>query len=74
MNICKQIGLNTKEAKAIMALEAAYFELDAAKAEYAKLARTSKMNTKEQKEKDQNQAPGVQQKVKETKEKGENPA
>ena len=37
MHICKQLGLETKEANTMMVLEAAYCELDAAKAEYAKL-------------------------------------
>ena len=74
MHVCKQIGLDTKEANAMMALEAAQCELNATKAEYAKLARTTKKNTKLQKEKDENQASNVQKKAKELKEKGENPA
>ena len=32
LHICKQLGLQTKEADAMMALEAAYCKLDAAKA------------------------------------------
>ena len=74
MHACKQIGLDTKEANAPMVLEVAYCELDAAKMEYTKLARTTKKKTKERKENDENPAPGVQKKVKEPKEKGENPA
>ena len=56
-----------------MVLEAAYCKLDVAKMEYAKLARITKKSTKEQKEKDGNPAPDVQNKAKEPKEKGENP-
>ena len=39
MHVCKQLGLETKEADAMMVLEAAYCKLDAAKAEYSKLSR-----------------------------------
>ncbi len=74
MHVCKQIGLDTKEANAMMVLEAASCELDDAKAEYAKLVKTTGKNTKERKEKDDNPALNVKKKVKEQKEKGENPA
>ena len=37
MHVCKQIDLETTEANAMMALEAAYCKLDATKTEYAKL-------------------------------------
>ncbi len=59
MHVCKQLGLETKEADAIMALEVAYCKLDAAKAEYAKLAKTIKKNSKEQKEKIEKPASNV---------------
>ena len=42
MHVCKQLGLETEEANAMMALEAAYCKLDAAKAEYNKLSREAK--------------------------------
>ena len=47
MHVCKQLGLETKEADAMMALEAAYCKLDAAKAEYSKLAKDAKQNAKD---------------------------
>ena len=74
MHVCKQIGLDTKEADALMVLEAFHCKLDAAKAEYAKLAKTTRKNTKEQKEKDENPVPDVKKKAKKMREKGENPA
>ena len=42
LHVCKQLGLETKEANAMMVLEAAYCKLDAAKAEYSKLSREAK--------------------------------
>ena len=36
MNVCKQLGLEDKEVNALVALEAVYCTLDAAKLEYAK--------------------------------------
>ena len=42
MHVCKQLGLETKEADAMIVLEAAYCKLDAAKAEYNKLSREAK--------------------------------
>ena len=56
MHVCKQISLDTKDTNAMMVLESAYCKLDAAKAKYAKLAKTTRKNTKEQKEKDENLA------------------
>ena len=74
MDVCKQINLDTKEATAMLVLEAAYCKLDALKAEYTQLVKTTRMKTKEQKEKDENPAPDVKKKTKKQKEKGENPA
>ena len=74
MDVCKQINLDTKEATAMLALKASQCKLDALKAEYTQLVKTTRTKTKEQKEKDENPAPDVQKKEKEQKEKGENPA
>ncbi len=41
-HVCKQIGLDTNYANAMMAPEAVYFKLDAAKTEYAQLAKATK--------------------------------
>ena len=57
MQTCKQLGLETKEANAMMELEAAYCKLDAAKAEYTKLAKKSKQTEKEPLEKEETPAP-----------------
>ncbi len=47
IHVFKQLGLETKEADAMMALEAAYCKLDAAKVEYAKQkAKNAKQKTK----------------------------
>ena len=51
-----------------MALEAAYRELDAAKAEYAKLTKNAKQKAKEAKEKEETPAPEGKKKAKELKE------
>ena len=53
MHVCKQLGLETKEANAMMALEAAYCKLDAAKGEYTKLVKNAKQKAKEAKEKEE---------------------
>ena len=54
LHVCKQLGLETKEADAMMALEAAYCKLDAAKAEYSKL---SKETTQKARDREENRAP-----------------
>ena len=46
MQVCKQLGLETKEANAMMVLEAAYDKLDTAKVEYAKLVKDAKQKAK----------------------------
>ena len=51
MHVCKQLGLETKEADAMMAIEAAHCKLDAAKAEHATLTKNSKQKAKEAKKK-----------------------
>ena len=61
MHICKQLGLETKEAGAMMALEAAYCELDAAKVEYA----NAKQKMKDWKEKEETLDPESRKKAKE---------
>ena len=53
----KQLGLETKEADAMMALEAAYCKLDVAKAEYSKLAKEAKQKAKDVRDRDENPAP-----------------
>ena len=53
MHVCKQIGLETEEADAMMALEAAYCKLDAANAEYTKLYKEAKQKARD---KDENPA------------------
>ena len=45
--MCKQIGLDTNYAKAATVLKAAYCELDAAKTEYAQLAKATKKKAKD---------------------------
>ena len=67
MHVCKQLGLETEEANAMMALEAAYCKLDAAKAEYTKLSRNPKQKVKESKEKEETPAPESRKKAKEPK-------
>ena len=57
MQVCKQFGLDTNEADSTMELDAAYCMLEAAKAEYDKLAKNMKKNAKEQKEKGENPDP-----------------
>ena len=64
----KQLGLETKEANAMMVLEAAYSELDAAKVEYTKHARNSKQKAKDAKEKEETPAPDGKKKARELKE------
>ena len=51
-----------------MVLEAAYCKLDAAKAEYAKLAKNTKQKAKEAKEKEETLDPGGKKKAREPKE------
>ena len=63
MHICKHIGLETKQTEAMMALEAAYCELDASKAEYAKLAKSAKQKAKDLKEKEDTLAPESKKKA-----------
>ena len=46
MHICKQLGLETKEANAMMALEVAYCKRDAAKAEHSKLSKEAKQKAR----------------------------
>ena len=53
MHVCNQIGLETKEANAMMVLEDAYCKLDVAKAEYAKQAKNANQKAKEAKEKEE---------------------
>ena len=57
MHICKQLGFEIEEADAMMALEAAYCELDATKAEYAKLVKCAKQKEKDSKDKGETPAP-----------------
>ena len=71
MHVCQQLGLETKEADAMMVLEAAYCKLDAAKAEYTKLSREAKQKTRDR---DENPAPESQKKMKDPKEKTDNSA
>ncbi len=54
LHVCKQLGLETEEADAMMVLEAAYYKLDAAKAEYNKLSRKAKQKAQDR---DDNPAP-----------------
>ena len=65
MHICKQLGLETKEANAMMVLEAAYCELDAAKVKYVKLEKSSKQKAKNSKEKEETLAPESRKKARE---------
>jgi hypothetical protein len=71
MHVCKQLGLETKEANAMMVLEAAYCKLDAAKAEYTKLSKEAKQNAQDMGE---NPAPESQKKMKDPKDKTDNSA
>ena len=71
MHVCKQLGLETKEADAMMALEAAYCKLDAAKTEYTKLSRETKQKAQDR---DENPAPESQKKTKDPKDKTDNSA
>ena len=57
MHVSKQLGLETKEADAMMALEAAYCKLYAAKAEYSKLTKEAKQKAKDVRDRDENPAP-----------------
>ncbi len=59
VHVCKQIGLDTNYANAAMGLEAVYCVLDAAKTEYAQLAKATKKKAKDQKEKGVNPDPDV---------------
>ena len=59
MHVYKQIGLDMNYANATMVLDTAYFELDDAKTEYAQLAKATKKNAKEQKEKGANPNPDI---------------
>ena len=68
MHVCKQLGLETKEANAMMTLEAAYCKLDAAKVEYAKLAKSAKQKAKDLKDKEETPAPEGKKKAREPKE------
>ena len=58
-------SLVLQEADAMMVLEAAYCELNAAKAEYAKLAKSAKQKTKDLKEKEETPAPESKKKARE---------
>ena len=58
MHICKEISLDTNDADATKALVAAYCELVAAKAEYAKLATINK-KVKDKKKKGKNPDPDI---------------
>ena len=71
MHVCKQLGLETEEADAMMALEAAYCKLDAAKAEYTKLSKEAKQKARD---KDENPAPESRKKAKDPKDKTDNSA
>ncbi len=57
--MCKQMGLDMDYADALMVLEAAYCQLDAAKTEYAQLVKATKKRVKDQKEKGANLDPDV---------------
>ncbi len=74
MHVCRQLGLETKEANAMMALEAAYCKLDAAKAKYSKLAKEAKQKAKDVRDRDETPAPEGQKKAKELKDKTDNSA
>jgi hypothetical protein len=69
MHLCKQLGLETEEADAMMALEAAYCKLDAAKAEYTKLSKEAKQKARDR---DENPAPESQKKTNDPKDKTNN--
>ena len=56
MHVCKRLGLETKEAKALMVLEAAYDELDA-QVEYAKLAKEAKQKANNNRDRNEDPAP-----------------
>ena len=71
MHVCKQLGLETKEADAMMALEAAYCKLDAAKAEYTKLYKEAKQKARD---KDENPATDSRKKAKDPRDKTDNSA
>ena len=68
LHVCKQLGLETQEADAMMVLEAAYCKLDAAKAEYAKLAKNTKQKAKDLKEKEETPAQKGKKNARESKE------
>ncbi len=59
IHVCKQIGLDTNYTNVTTVLEATYCELDATKTEYSQLAKATKKNTKDQKEKDANPDPVI---------------
>ena len=71
MHVCKQLGLETEEADAMMALEAAYCKLDAAKAEYTKLYKEAKQKARD---KDENPATDSRKKAKDPRDKTDNSA
>ncbi len=70
IHVCKQLGLENEEINALMALEAAYCNLDAAKAEYAE----AKQKAQEGRERDENPAPESRKKAKDPKDKTNNSA
>ena len=74
MHLCKQLGLETKEAEAMMVLEAAYCKLDAAKTEYSKLTKETKQKAKDVRDRDENMSPESQKKAREPKNKTNNSA
>ena len=59
IHVWKQIVLDTNHADAAMALEAAYCKLDAAKTEYAQLAKATKKKAKDQRETGMNPDPVI---------------
>ena len=69
MHLYKQLDLETEEDNAMMALQAAYCKLDAAKAEYSKLAKEAKQKAKDVRDRDQNPSPESQKKAREPKDK-----
>ena len=71
LHVCKQLGLETKEADAMMALEAADCKRDGAKAEYSKLLREAKQKTRDR---DDNPAPDSQKKANDPRDKTNNSA
>ena len=66
--VCKELGFETEEANAMLVLEAAYCEQDAANAQYAKLAKSAKQQAKDSKDKEETLAPESKKEAKELKE------